>query len=100
MTDDAGYADTGSYGTGEIRTPNIDRLARDGVKLTNFDANGMPCTPTRASLISVRYQQRYGIEFVLPAPGIPGSDGGLKPTSHSLPLLLKQKGYATALVGK
>ncbi|MBC7926715.1 MAG: sulfatase-like hydrolase/transferase [Bryobacteraceae bacterium] len=100
MTDDAGYADTGSYGAPDIRTPNIDSLARDGVKLTEFYANGMSCTPTRAGLISGRYQQRYGIEFVLPAPGIPGSDGGLPPLAHSLPLLMKKNGYATALIGK
>ena len=100
MTDDAGYADTGSYGAPDIRTPHIDSLARDGVKLTQFYANGMSCTPTRGGLISGRYQQRYGIEFVLPAPGIQGSERGLPVTAHSLPLLLKKNGYATALVGK
>jgi arylsulfatase A-like enzyme len=99
MTDDAGYADTGSYGAPDIRTPNIDSLARDGVKLTDFYANGMSCTPTRAGLIAGRYQQRYGIEFVLASPGVPGSDGGLPPLPHSLPLLMKKNGYATALVG-
>src|SRR5687768_18056577 len=82
MTDDAGYADIGSYGAPDIRTPNIDSLARDGVKLTDFYANAMSCTPTRAGLISGRYQQRYGIDFVLPAPGVPGSDGGLRPLPH------------------
>jgi arylsulfatase A len=100
MTDDAGYADTGSYGAPDIRTPHIDSLARDGVKLTDFHANGMSCTPTRAGLISGRYQQRYGIEFVLPAPNLPGSDRGLPPLPHSLPRLLKKNGYTTALVGK
>ena len=100
MTDDAGYADIGSYGAPDIRTPNIDSLARDGVKLTDFYANAMSCTPTRAGLISGRYQQRYGIEFVLPAPGLPGSELGLPPLAHSLPLLLRKNGYATALVGK
>jgi arylsulfatase A-like enzyme len=100
MTDDAGYADTGSYGAPDIRTPNIDSLARDGVKLTDFYANAMSCTPTRAGLIAGRYQQRYGIEFVLASPGVPGSDGGLPPLPHSLPLLMKRNGYATALMGK
>ena len=100
MTDDAGYADTGSYGAPDIRTPHIDSLARDGVKLTDFYANGMSCTPTRAGLIAGRYQQRYGIEFVIPAPGLQGSDAGLPPLTHSLPRLLKKNGYATALVGK
>jgi len=100
MTDDAGYADTGSYGAPDIRTPNIDSLASDGVKLTDFYANAMSCTPTRAGLISGRYQQRYGLEFVLPAPNLPGADRGLPGLAHSLPLLLKKNGYATALVGK
>lgn len=100
MTDDAGYADIGSYGAPDIRTPNIDSLARDGVRLTDFYANAMSCTPTRAGLISGRYQQRYGVEFVLAAPGVPGSEGGLPPLMHSLPLLMKANGYATALVGK
>ena len=100
MTDDAGYADTGSYGAPDVRTPNIDSLARDGVKLTDFYANAMSCTPTRAALIAGRYQQRYGIEFVLASPGVPGSDGGLPPLTHSLPLLMKNNGYATALIGK
>ena len=100
MTDDAGYADTGSYGAPDIRTPNIDSLSRDGVRLTDFYANAMSCTPTRAGLIAGRYQQRYGLEFVLPAPGLPGSERGLPPLAHSLPLLMKQNGYATALIGK
>src|SRR5690348_10640822 len=85
MTDDAGYADTGAYGAPDIRTPHIDSLARDGVKLTDFYANAMSCTPTRAGLIAGRYQQRYGLEFPLPAPGLPGSDRGLPSLTHSLP---------------
>jgi arylsulfatase A len=100
MTDDAGYADIGSYGAPEIRTPNIDSLARDGARLTDFYANAMSCTPTRVGLISGRYQQRYGMEFVIPAPGIAGSERGLPALRNSLPLLLKQNGYATALIGK
>ena len=100
MTDDAGYADTGSYGAADIRTPHIDSLARDGVRLTDFYANAMSCTPTRAGLMTGRYQQRYGIEFPLASPGLPGADGGLPPLAHSLPRLLKRNGYATALVGK
>jgi arylsulfatase A-like enzyme len=100
MTDDAGYADIGSYGAPDIRTPHIDSLARDGVRLTDFYANAMSCTPTRAGLIAGRYQQRYGIEFPLAAPGPPGADGGLPPLPHSLPLLLRKQGYATALVGE
>jgi arylsulfatase A len=100
MTDDMGYADIGTYGATDIRTPNIDSLARDGVKLTDFYANAMSCTPTRAGLISGRYQQRYGLEFALADAGTRDGNRGLPALNHSLPLLLKKNGYATALIGK
>src|SRR5512145_1474709 len=58
MTDDMGYADLGSYGGKDIKTTNLDRLARDGVRLTDAYANGVLCSPTRAALISGRYPQR------------------------------------------
>ena len=100
ITDDMGWADLGVYGATDIRTPNIDSLARDGVMLTDFYANGTTCTPTRAALISGRYQQRLGFETPLPNRGRPGSDAGLAVTGHSLPQLLKTNGYATGLIGK
>ena len=65
MTDDAGYGDFGVYGAPDIKTPHIDSLARDGVRLTDFYANGATCTPTRTGLISGRYQQRYALEAPL-----------------------------------
>jgi arylsulfatase A-like enzyme len=99
ITDDLGWADIGSYGAPDVRTPNIDSLARDGIRLTDFYANGVLCTPTRAGLISGRYQQRYALEAALPGPTSAG-DRGLKATGRSLPQLLKNAGYATALVGK
>jgi arylsulfatase A-like enzyme len=100
MTDDMGWADLGTYGAPDIRTPHIDSLARDGVKLTEFYSNGVLCTPTRAGLIAGRYQQRYGLEAALPTEPAIGSDQGLPVRGHSLPQLLKNQGYATALVGK
>ena len=82
MADDAGYGDFGVYGAPDIKTPHIDRLARDGVRLTDFYANGATCTPTRAGLISGRYQQRYALEAPLGVRpkedaerGLPPSDG-------------------------
>ncbi len=96
ITDDMGWADIGSYGASDVKTPNIDSLARDGVRLTDFYANGVLCTPTRAGLISGRYQQRYGLEVALPGR----SEHGLPATGRSLPQLLKDNNYATALVGK
>src|SRR5688572_6336819 len=100
MTDDAGYGDFGVYGAPDVKTPNIDRLARDGVRLTDFYANGATCTPTRVGLITGRYQQRLGLEQPLGAGGEKDWERGLPPTGRSLPQLLKNSGYATALVGK
>jgi hypothetical protein len=65
MSDDMGYADLSSYGATDIKTPNIDSLGRDGVRLTDFYANGVLCSPTRAGLINGRYQQRYLIDNVV-----------------------------------
>jgi arylsulfatase A-like enzyme len=100
ITDDVGYGDFGAYGAPDVKTPNIDRLARDGVKLTDFYANGATCSPTRAGLVSGRYQQRFAIER--PLGGIESRDSvlGLPATGRSLPQLLTGAGYATALVGK
>jgi arylsulfatase A-like enzyme len=100
VTDDMGYADVGSYGASDIRTPNIDSLARDGVRLTDFYANGVLCTPTRVGLITGRYQQRYRMEIALSNPTGAAGEQGLPSTGHSLPQLVKNNGYATALVGK
>ena len=97
ITDDVGYGDFGAYGAPDIKTPNIDRLAREGVKLTDFYA-APTCTPTRASLITGRYQQRVGLEEALPSAG--PRDRGLLPTGRSLPQLLKNNKYATGLIGK
>ena len=100
MTDDAGYGDFGVYGAPDIKTPNIDRLARDGVRLTDFYANGATCTPTRAGLISGRYQQRYTLEAPLGVRPKEDAERGLPSTAGSLPRLLKEAGYHTALIGK
>ncbi len=103
VADDLGYGDLGSYGATDIKTPNLDRLARDGVRLTDFYANAPVCTPTRAGLMSGRYQQRVRLERPIetnaatPATGL---DIGLPATGRSLPQLLKNAGYATGLVGK
>ena len=99
ITDDLGWADLGSYGATDIRTPNLDRLAQEGLRLTDFYASGVTCSPTRAGLISGRYQQRYGIEAPLSNADRAG-DRGLPATGYSLPQLLKNHGYATALIGK
>lgn len=100
ITDDVGYGDFGSYGAPDIKTPHIDGLAKDGVRLTDFYANGATCTPTRAGLISGRYQQRFALEQPLGALGAQDRERGLPAKGWSLPQLLKGSGYATALIGK
>jgi arylsulfatase A-like enzyme len=97
MVDDLGWGDLGCYGSQEVRTPHLDGLARRGVRLTDSYANGPVCTPTRAALLTGRWQQRAGLEWVIPPwqrePGLPTSE-------VSLPRMLKDAGYATGLVGK
>jgi arylsulfatase A len=97
IMDDLGYGDIGSYGAPDVKTPNIDRLAREGIRLTDFYANHANCSPTRTGFITGRYQQRYGIESPLRAIDDPRE---LLPSETSLPRLLKSAGYATALIGK
>ena len=99
LMDDLGYGDIGSYGVKDAKTPNLDRLARDGTRFTDAYANGANCSPTRAGLISGQYQQRYGIEWPLGA--VPDDTArGLPATGGTLPALLKKNGYATGLIGK
>jgi arylsulfatase A-like enzyme len=96
VVDDLGYADLGSYGAKDIRTPNIDRLAAEGVRLT--DCYAFPvCSPTRAALITGRYPQRTGFDWVI---GYREKNRGLSAKNPSLAGLLKKQGYATALFGK
>jgi arylsulfatase A len=96
IMDDLGYGDVGSYGAPDATTPNIDRLARQGVKFTDFYANHADCSPTRAAFITGRYQQRAGIESPLRYK----DSRQLPPSDTSLPRLLKSAGYATGLIGK
>jgi arylsulfatase A-like enzyme len=98
MADDLGYADLSSYGRRDYRTPVLDRLAADGVKLTQGYANSAVCSPTRVALITGRYHQRLPVG--LPEP-IPSDQGlGLPADFPTLPRLLKQAGYRNSLVGK
>jgi len=98
VTDDVGYGDFGVYGARDVKTPNIDRLAKEGVRLTDFYA-APQCTPTRAALITGRYQQRVLLERALGSVG--GElEKGLPAKGRSLPQLVKNNGYATGLIGK
>lgn len=97
LVDDLGYADIGSYGARDIRTPHLDRLAREGVRLTDCYSNGPVCTPTRAALITGRYQQRVGLEWAIRTGD---KEPGLLASETSIARMLKGNGYRTALFGK
>ncbi len=97
VADDLGYADLGCYGCKDIRTPNLDRLAEQGVRLTDFYTSAPVCSPTRASLITGRYPQRFGFDLAI---GYREKSRGLPAKGASLPHLLHKRGYATALYGK
>ncbi|MBI2825365.1 MAG: sulfatase [Planctomycetia bacterium] len=101
LADDMGYGDLGCYGHPRFRTPNVDRLAAEGVRLTQFNTPMPFCAPTRASLLTGRYPIRCGMN-TNPAPdGGPQADVVALPDSEVLlPQLLKGEGYATAMVGK
>ncbi len=95
--DDMGYADLGVQGCKDIPTPHLDALAKSGVRFTNGYVSGPYCSPTRAGLLTGRYQTRFGHEF---NPGAGGANQGLPLTETTLADRLKAAGYRTALVGK
>jgi arylsulfatase len=102
LADDLGYADLSCYGS-TIRTPNLDRMAADGMRLTHFYAQPQ-CSPSRAALLTGCYPQRVGIPWVVGPKGPDWTKDkyfvGLNPAEQTLPELLKNNGYATACVGK
>lgn len=113
LIDDFGYADSGPYGVKDIRTPHIDRLARDGVKFTDFYANAPVCTPTRCGFMTGRWQQRVGFEWAMGftassfrrigdewVPELDVHGLGLPTSIPTLPKMLKEVGYATGAFGK
>lgn len=111
VADDLGYGDLSAYGCPDIRTPVIDSLATRGIRLTQFYANGPSCSPTRAALMTGRYQQRVGgFESAIGLGGVgryseaawleQRHDLGLPASENTLAMKLQAAGYATAVVGK
>tara|TARA_R110002095_G_scaffold152237_4_gene132254 strand:- start:286797 stop:288146 length:1350 start_codon:yes stop_codon:yes gene_type:complete len=101
MVDDMGYAGVSCFGNPYFKTPEIDRLAKEGLKLTDFHSSGTVCSPTRAGLLTGRYQQRAGIEAVIhPVSDHPEHRTGLRKTENTFAELLRQAGYRTGLIGK
>ena len=99
LADDLGYGDTSPYG-GWIDTPHLDRLAREGLRFTDFYASGPVFSPTRAGLLTGRYQQRAGIPGVVYAAPDRNRHHGLHPHEITLAERLRAAGYATGAFGK
>jgi arylsulfatase A-like enzyme len=98
VADDLGYGDVGCFGSTVAQTPHIDALAADGMRLTDFHSNGAVCSPTRAALLTGRYQQRTGIVGVVTAKSHRHTGLDLQETTFAE--VLKSAGYTTALFGK
>lgn len=99
--DDMGYGDIGCYGAKAIKTPNIDRMASEGVRLTSFYSVSPICTPSRAALMTGRYAARMGVDQMRLANVLfPADKTGLPQSETTVARALKDRGYATACIGK
>ncbi|MFD2256151.1 sulfatase [Luteolibacter algae] len=96
LADDQGYGDLSCFGSQRIKSPNIDALASEGMRMTSFYMASSVCSPSRAGLLTGRMPKRVGVPRVL----FPHSETGLPPSELTVAELMKSKGYATAAVGK
>ena len=96
LTDDLGYGDLSSYGSETIETTNIDKLARDGVKLTSYYAAQPVCSASRGAILTGSYPNRIGIHNAFG----PNSNSGINHDEYTLAEMLKENGYATGIFGK
>jgi len=96
LNDDQGYQDLGCYGSPDIKTPNVDQLAREGMRFTDFYVASCVCSASRAALLTGCYPSRVGV------PGVfwPNRDHGMSPEHATIAEVLKSAGYATAAIGK
>lgn len=106
FADDAGYGDFGFHGSRHFKTPNLDRLAESGVRLTQFYVTGATCGPSRAGMLTGRYQQRFGFEennvpgVMSDSSKLLGDDMGLPTDQKTVGDYLRELGYRTAVFGK
>lgn len=99
VTDDQGIGDVGCYGHPEVRTPNLDRLAKSGTRFTQWYSNAPICSASRAAILTGQFPDRAGVKGALPSE--PTWDvPGLRPNETTLPRLLSERGYRTAAFGK
>ena len=98
MADDLGYGELSCYGSLTVKTPNIDKLASQGIKFTDYHSNGPVCSPTRAALMTGKYQQRTGVEGVITAAN--HRNVGLSLNEITLAEELKNLGYTCGMFGK
>ena len=106
FADDAGFGDFGFQGSTQLKTPNLDKLAQSGVRFTQGYVSDSTCGPSRAGLMTGKYQQRFGYEEIN-VPGFMSDNSALKGADMGLPLdqktmgdYLKEQGYKTAVFGK
>jgi len=100
LMDDMGYSDVSCYGAKTVETPNIDRLAREGLKFTNFHTGSSICSPSRAAFLTGAYPQRCGLYMGINENREPHWFLGLNPAEITLAEQCKEKGYKTLMVGK
>jgi arylsulfatase A-like enzyme len=98
VADDLGYGDISCYGNTTTHTPNLDLLAAEGIRFTDFHSNGAVCSPTRAALMTGKYQQRTGVGGVITAKS--HRNIGLSPDETTIAEELKKQGYNCAIFGK
>ncbi len=96
FTDDQGYQDMGVFGSPNIKTPNLDRMASEGMRFTDFYVGASVCSASRAALLTGCYPQRVGVQGALR----PNCEGGLDPKHVTIAEMLKSAGYATGAIGK
>ncbi|XP_078512184.1 arylsulfatase D-like isoform X1 [Lissotriton helveticus] len=102
MADDLGIGDIGCYGNDTIRTPNIDGLAKEGVKLTHHISAAPLCTPSRAAFMTGRYPSRSGMDYSSWHRVLMwlAASGGIPPNETTFAEIMQQQGYSTGLIGK
>ena len=100
VADDLGYGDIGCYGHESNQTPCLDTMAAEGMRFIDFHSNGPMCSPTRAALLTGRYQNRFGRAFESALSAKAHADIGLPLNTVTVPEALKEAGYATGMFGK